>query len=98
MTRATPAFALASLLAVSTAHAAAPVAAQRLAQDAIITDTHIDAPTELLKHWDDLALPTPAKDFDWPRARQGGLDVAFMVELLRTCARRARRGWSGTAR
>ena len=78
MTRATLAFALASLLAASAVHAAAPAAAQRLAQDAIITDTHIDAPTELLKHWDDLALPSPTKDFDWPRARQGGLDVAFM--------------------
>src|SRR6478672_1646314 len=78
MTRATLALALASLLAASSAHAAAPLAAQRLAQDAVIVDTHIDAPTELLKHWDDLATPPHAEEFDWPRARQGGLDVGFM--------------------
>lgn len=77
MTRAPLAFALACLL-VPAAHAAAPAAAQRLAQDAVIVDTHIDAPTELLKHWDDLANPAPTKEFDWPRARQGGLDVGFM--------------------
>jgi membrane dipeptidase len=57
---------------------AASDAAQKLAQDAIIVDTHIDAPGELLKHWDDLGVATPGKEFDYPRARQGGLDVAFM--------------------
>jgi membrane dipeptidase len=77
MTR-TLAYALASLLAAAPAHAAAPVAAQRLAQDAVIVDTHIDAPSGLLDHWDDLGGPAPTKDFDWPRARQGGLDVGFM--------------------
>ncbi len=57
---------------------AASDAAQKLAQDAIIVDTHIDAPGELLSHWDDLGVATPGKEFDYPRARQGGLDVAFM--------------------
>jgi len=78
MTRATLALALASLLAASAAHAAAPIAAQRLAQDAVIVDTHIDAPTERLTPRDDHATATPAEEFDWPRARQGGLDVGFM--------------------
>ncbi|GAA5080671.1 dipeptidase [Lysobacter panacisoli] len=69
--------------ALGLALAATPVmaasdAAQRLAQDAIIVDTHIDAPGELLSHWDDLGVATPGKEFDYPRARQGGLDVAFM--------------------
>lgn len=49
-----------------------------LAQDAIIVDTHIDAPSELLSHWDDLGVAAPGKEFDYPRAREGGLDVAFM--------------------
>src|SRR5688572_30044204 len=69
---------LSLLIATSPSLAAAPTAAQRLAQDAIIVDTHIDAPGELLKHWDDLGVATPGKEFDYPRARQGGLDVAFM--------------------
>lgn len=60
-------------------HAAdAPAAARRLAADAVIVDTHIDAPTELLNHWSDLGVTAPSQDFDYPRARSGGLDVAFM--------------------
>ncbi|HEY1139107.1 MAG TPA: dipeptidase [Lysobacter sp.] len=58
--------------------AEAPEAARRIAQDAVIVDTHIDAPGELLDHWNDLGLPTPSRQFDYPRARAGGLDVAFM--------------------
>ena len=72
-------FLLAAALPATVAVAAdAPEAAVQLAQDAIIVDTHIDAPGELQSHWDDLGLPTPNKEFDYPRARQGGLDVAFM--------------------
>ena len=66
------------LLSASAAAAQAPPAARQLAQDAIIVDTHIDAPTGLLKRWGDLGLATPHAEFDYPRARQGGLDVAFM--------------------
>ena len=55
-----------------------PNNAQQLAQSAIIVDTHIDAPTELLVQWHDLGLVTPSREFDYPKARQGGLDVAFM--------------------
>ncbi|UNK49233.1 dipeptidase [Lysobacter sp. S4-A87] len=57
---------------------AASEAANRLAQEAIIVDTHIDAPGELMSHWDDLGVATPKKEFDYPRARQGGLDIGFM--------------------
>lgn len=71
--------ALVSLSLLSTAHAApAPEAARRLAQDATIVDTHIDAPSELLDHWNDLGLAVPTREFDYPKAREGGLDVAFM--------------------
>ncbi|MDR7134764.1 membrane dipeptidase [Lysobacter niastensis] len=69
---------LSLLIATSPSFAAAPTAAQKLAQDATIVDTHIDAPSELLKHWDDLGVAAPGKEFDYPKARQGGLDVAFM--------------------
>ena len=56
----------------------APDAARRLALDATIVDTHIDAPSELIAQWSDLGLATPTREFDYPRAREGGLDVAFM--------------------
>jgi len=52
-------------------------AAKQLAQDAVIVDTHIDAPTELMKRWMDLGAATP-REFDYPKARAGGLDVGFM--------------------
>ena len=52
--------------------------ARQLAQDAVIVDTHIDAPTELVAEWQDLGALTPSREFDYPRAREGGLDVAFM--------------------
>ncbi len=57
----------------------APEAARQLAQDAIIVDTHIDAPGILLSRWADLGVEAPDREFDYPRAREGGLDVAFMA-------------------
>ncbi|HEY5849569.1 MAG TPA: dipeptidase [Lysobacter sp.] len=65
-------------VAAAPALAASNDAAHRLAQDAVIVDTHIDAPGELMSHWDDLGVATPGKEFDYPRARQGGLDIGFM--------------------
>ncbi len=47
------------------------------AQAMIIVDTHIDAPTELIKQWVDLGMEQP-REFDFPKARAGGLDIAFM--------------------
>src|ERR1700741_3827221 len=79
MNRIPPAVLVSLSLLLSNAQAAqAPEAARRLARDATIVDTHVDAPTELLDHWNDLGLPTPTREFDYPRAREGGLDVAFM--------------------
>lgn len=49
-----------------------------LAQRLTIVDTHIDAPTVLQKRWADLGVAAPDREFDYPRARAGGLDVAFM--------------------
>ena len=58
--------------------AGAQDAAQRLAQDAIIVDTHIDAPGILMDKWADLGMDAKDREFDYPKARAGGLDVAFM--------------------
>ncbi|HEY5803178.1 MAG TPA: dipeptidase [Lysobacter sp.] len=69
---------LALSVVAAPALAASNDAAHRLAQDAVIVDTHIDAPGELMSHWDDLGVATPGKEFDYPRARQGGLDIGFM--------------------
>mgnify|MGYP003558930236 CR=1 FL=1 len=72
------AVAFAALILTATAQAAGtPPAAVNLARDALIIDTHIDAPTELLRQWKDIGLATD-REFDYPKARQGGLDVAFM--------------------
>ena len=64
-------------LAAAGAHAQATDAARKLAQEALIVDTHIDAPDMLLEGWRDLTTRTD-RDFDWPKARAGGLDIAFM--------------------
>lgn len=70
-------FALALVLPVPLA-AAERLSAADLARDALIVDTHIDAPSELLDGWRDLGVATPDREFDHPRAVRGGLDVAFM--------------------
>ncbi len=62
----------------SPATAQATDAARTLARDAVIVDTHIDAPGILLERWADLGEAAPDREFDYPRARDGGLDVAFM--------------------
>ncbi len=57
-----------------------PEDARSLAQELILVDGHIDVP-----HWlhaifdEDVAVRTIGGDFDYPRAREGGLDAAFMA-------------------
>ncbi|MGO1540543.1 MAG: dipeptidase [Luteimonas sp.] len=72
--------AAAVMLAASTVAAQeAPEAARQLAQDAIIVDTHIDAPGRVVGQWVDLGEETEDREFDYPKAREGGLDVGFMA-------------------
>jgi membrane dipeptidase len=70
------------VLAVSvTSHAAedaTAAAARELARSGLITDTHIDTPYRLRENWADVTDATPDGEFDYPRARAGGLDVPFM--------------------
>ena len=54
-------------------------AAQELAQKAMIVDTHIDAPYRIKMHWEDLSGKTEKGEFDWVQAREGGLDIPFLV-------------------
>ena len=53
--------------------------ANELSQKFIITDGHIDLPWRLHKNgYEDVSVRTPGGDFDYVRAKQGGLDAPFM--------------------
>ncbi|KPK56577.1 MAG: peptidase M19 [Thiotrichales bacterium SG8_50] len=52
--------------------------AQRITRESIIVDTHIDVPYRLTGSPDNVSEATEGGDFDYPRARAGGLDAAFM--------------------
>ena len=53
--------------------------ANELAQKFIITDGHIDLPWRLHKGgYEDISVRTPGGDFDYVRAKEGGLDAPFM--------------------
>ena len=52
--------------------------ANELAQKYIITDGHIDVPWRLNKKFEDISVRTETGDFDYVRAKEGGLDVPFM--------------------
>ncbi|MEK9136073.1 MAG: membrane dipeptidase, partial [Bacteroidota bacterium] len=51
--------------------------ARRLAQEFIIVDTHIDTPIRLNDDEEDLTRRTKG-DFDYVKAKEGGLNCAFM--------------------
>jgi membrane dipeptidase len=50
----------------------------RLAHELLLVDTHIDLPYRLQEMADDVTVRTEDGHFDLVRARQGGLDAAFM--------------------
>ncbi len=52
--------------------------AHELAQKLMIIDTHIDVPYRLHQKMENIAQPTLDGDFDYPRAKRGGLDVPFL--------------------
>ena len=52
--------------------------AEAIAKRQLIVDTHIDAPYRLQLQPADLGSIAADRQFDYPRARAGGLDVAFM--------------------
>ena len=43
-----------------------------------LVDTHIDVPYRIHNSWADVTGATDGGDYDYPRARAGGLDVPFM--------------------
>lgn len=52
--------------------------ARELTQRYPLIDTHVDVPYRLKESWDDVTVATETGDFDYPRARAGGLDIPFM--------------------
>lgn len=53
-----------------------------LAQEYMIIDTHQDVPWRIGKKYEDISKRTKTGDFDYPRARRGGLDAAFMAAYV----------------
>lgn len=52
--------------------------AKSIAQKYILVDGHIDVPYRLNEKWEDVTKATEGGDFDYPRARAGGLNAPFM--------------------
>lgn len=52
--------------------------AVEIAQSIIITDGHIDVPYRLIEEMEDISEATAKGDFDYPRAKKGGLNAPFM--------------------
>ena len=52
--------------------------AREIAHKGLLSDTHIDVPYRLEHRWEDVSGHTHGGDFDYERAREGGLDIPFM--------------------
>ncbi len=52
--------------------------ANKLAQETIIIDGHVDIPYRLNNEMEDISQRTDGGDFDYPRAKEGGLNAPFM--------------------
>src|SRR5699024_5231979 len=60
-----------------------PPTGKELAHKFIIVDGHIDVPYRLNNHWEDISKEAGG-DFDYPRAKEGGLDAPFMSIYIPT--------------
>ena len=63
---------------VNTAEKPTGLTGQALAEKYLIVDTHIDVPWRLKKNMEDVGESTERGQFDYPRAKEGGLNVPFM--------------------
>ena len=52
--------------------------ADELAHQLLIVDTHVDVPYRLEREMQPIGERTESGDFDYPRAKEGGLDAPFM--------------------
>lgn len=51
---------------------------KRLAQEMLIVDMHVDVPYRLREKMEDISQRTESGDFDYVRAKEGGLEAPFM--------------------
>ena len=58
--------------------------ADSLVQNTLVVDGHVDLPFRLLDYYENPADSTEGGDFDYPRARAGGLDAPFMSIYIPT--------------
>ena len=56
--------------------------AKKLQQEAIVVDTHLDAPDQLAENWADVSERGATKHFDLPRAKEGGLTAPFFSSYV----------------
>jgi membrane dipeptidase len=73
--------ALLAMLAAPLATSAAMEASSKakyIATRSIIIDTHIDVPYRMHKKFEDVTQATESGEFDYPRAKAGGLNAPFM--------------------
>jgi len=68
----------AEMASESTAEAAPRAQAERLAKKLLVVDTHVDAPYRWNEEPIDISVAAENRDFDYPRAVEGGLDAPFM--------------------
>ncbi|MRX26552.1 dipeptidase [Kangiella sp. HZ709] len=52
--------------------------AEKISKKYIIADLHVDVPYRLENKYDDISKATDGGDFDYPRAKAGGLSAPFM--------------------
>lgn len=52
--------------------------ANQIAAETIIADGHVDVPYRLEENWVDVGNATEGGDFDYPRAKAGGLNAPFL--------------------
>ena len=52
--------------------------AQRIASETIIVDGHIDVPYKVEEKWRDLSIDQDGMDFDFVKAKKGGINAPFM--------------------
>jgi len=69
---------LASTLTANTYAGPYTERAKELARTLIIADTHVDVPYRLSDKYEDVSTHTHSGDFDYPRAKEGGLNAPFM--------------------
>jgi membrane dipeptidase len=67
--------------------------ADRLARETLIVDTHIDLPERLKDKMEDVCASTPDGDFDYPRAKAGGLKAAFMAIYIPASVEEGAKAW-----